>query len=139
MIMPANYSVVAENELSYVNGGGDFFVDPITSVKTLNENIVKYIGNAYSGAIMKAFIGNWFIANGSDKTLDVVFGGIKDLFTYGIDFDNKEKTGLGKFFRGVTNTIGVLAGIYNLGKYDGAVGVEDVGSLNLNPWAPKAI
>lgn len=118
MIMPANYSVIAENELSYVDGG----VDPITSLKTLDKNIVEAIGKAYGTKVLQAFIGNWFKADGNQKILSVVGNGIKDLFTYNVD---AQPTTLGKIFRGITNTIGVLGGIYVLGYYDEAVKVKD--------------
>ncbi len=49
MMMPANYSVIAENEMTYVNGGAliDCFA-PIMNEgnwKTFNTNLIKIVGN----------------------------------------------------------------------------------------------
>ena len=56
MMMPANYSVIAENELSYVEGGASFIdwvgdrtatVWNAANVKTFNTNVVTIVGNAF--------------------------------------------------------------------------------------------
>ena len=66
MMMPANFSAIAESEMTYVVGGG--LVDVLAPVMTtaqwkqFNTNIVTLIGNAYS----KSYIHN---------TLDVLFSG----------------------------------------------------------------
>ena len=45
MMMPANYSVIAENEMTYVNGGAliDCFAPLMNSSnwKTFNTNLIK--------------------------------------------------------------------------------------------------
>ena len=54
MMMPANFSVVAENEMTYVVGGGVIeaigsVTAPIwtaANVKTFNTNLVTIIGNS---------------------------------------------------------------------------------------------
>ena len=52
MMMPANYSVIAENELSYVEGGASFIdwvgdrtatVWTAANVKTFNTNVVTHL------------------------------------------------------------------------------------------------
>ena len=45
MMMPANYSVIAENEMSYVNGGANF-IDAIGAVKIILSYILyhEYVG-----------------------------------------------------------------------------------------------
>ena len=55
MMMPANYSVIAENEMTYVNGGANAFIDAIgavtapiwgiENVKQFSTNIVTLIGS----------------------------------------------------------------------------------------------
>ena len=123
MMMPANFSAVAENEMTYVVGGG--LVDVLAPVLTtadwqrFNTNLVTIIGNSY----MEKFIGN---------TLGVVFSGtygIKNgvFATYGnrvkgiwgnnyVDGDNKTKFLTGS--KGVLNValdiIGNAGAIYNL-------------------------
>lgn len=124
MIMPANYSAIAENELNYIDGG---WVDPMTSVKTLEKNIVEWIGGAYANSVMNAFIGNWFTNDDDSSVFKTVFDGIGDLFTAGTE---NQGTTWGKVFKGITNTIGVLGGIYVLGMDDDVVdpdGAADAG------------
>ena len=71
MMMPANYSAIAENELTYVNGGaialGDILADKleVSNWKKFNTNMVTLIGNA--------FMGNYI-----DNTLGKLFGGNYD-------------------------------------------------------------
>ncbi len=56
MMMPANYSVIAENEMTYVNGGANFIdaigavtapIWTLDNVKTFNTNIVTLVGNTF--------------------------------------------------------------------------------------------
>ncbi len=65
MMMPANYSVIAENEMTYVNGGALADVlAPVMGAKEFqayHKNLVMIIGNA-------------FMQNFLDNTLKVVFG-----------------------------------------------------------------
>ena len=66
MMMPANFSAVAENEMTYVIGGG--IVDVLAPVLTeadwqrFNTNLVTIIGNTY----LSKFV---------DNTLGVIFSG----------------------------------------------------------------
>ena len=66
MMMPANYSVIAENEMTYVNGGAliDCFAPVMNSAnwKTFNTNLIKIIGNSFMQPVI-------------DATLGVMFGG----------------------------------------------------------------
>ena len=111
MMMPANYSAIAENEMTYVVGGGvvEFlgsFTAPIFTVdnlKTLNTNIVTLVGNKYIGKLV-------------DNTLGVVFSGNTKWSDLGdaakglvvTPFDN----GIGD---GIANLVGLTAAVYNLG------------------------
>ena len=71
MMMPANYSAIAENELTYVNGGaialGDILADKleVSNWKKFNTNMVTLIGNAFMGGYI-------------DNTLGVLFSGHYD-------------------------------------------------------------
>ena len=115
MMMPANYSAIAENEMSYVVGGGvvEFlgsFTAPVFTVanlKTLNTNIVTLVGNKYIGKLV-------------DNTLGVVFSGnatwtgigesLKGLVV--TPFGTKENLQIGD---GIANLVGLTAAVYNLG------------------------
>ena len=71
MMMPANYSVIAENEMTYVNGGANFIdaigavtapIWTLDNVKTFNTNIVTLVGNT-------------FLKSTIDRTIGVLFSG----------------------------------------------------------------
>ena len=109
MMMPANYSVIAENEMTYVVGGGVIeAIGAVTApiwtldnVKTFNTNIVTIVGNAKLQKVV-------------DKTLGYVFSGdckwsqlgenLKGLFY--------SKNGVGDT---IATTLGTIAAVYNLG------------------------
>ena len=66
MMMPANYSAISENEMTYVNGGAialeDILAPKLTveNWKTFNTNMVTLIGNAYVGNYVKNTLGTLF-------------------------------------------------------------------------------
>ena len=112
MMMPANYSVIAENEMTYVNGGAliDCFA-PIMNDgnwKTFNTNLIKIIGNSA-------------MANFLSSTVGVLFGG-------NFSFENWGDTLEGNYWKGfdsvnhglntVLSWVGALASIYPLGTND---------------------
>lgn len=97
MMMPANFSVMAENELVYVVGGS-----AVTDwAKTFNTNLVTIIGNSYVEKLTKATLGVMFGGAWGDKTLTDGFKA-----AYG-------KTGNG--FNTFMQVIGTGAAIYQLG------------------------
>ena len=60
MMMPANYSVIAENEMTYVNGGASFIdaIGAVTApiwnldnVKAFSTNIVTLIGDSFGKVV----------------------------------------------------------------------------------------
>ena len=121
MMMPANYSVIAENEMTYVNGGALADVlAPVMGAKefqTYHKNLVMIIGNA-------------FMQNFLDNTLKVVFGegyvvgdavkAIGDALTgaYAAAADrvsNPYLAAAAGFTGGALQILGGLASIYALG------------------------
>ena len=112
MMMPANYSVIAENEMTYVNGGAliDCFAPVMNSAnwKTFNTNLIKIIGNSFMQPVI-------------DATLGVVFGG-----SWGVDDTLFGKDGtISSYYTGkqtvlnkIMGTLGGLATIYTLGTND---------------------
>ena len=116
MMMPANYSAIAENEMSYVVGGGvvEFlgsFTAPVFTVanlKTLNTNVVTLIGNRYLGGLINGTLGLVFNGYGKDQTwanikANNVFAGI------GNQFATKN------YGDAVASILGTAAALYNLG------------------------
>lgn len=111
MMMPANYSAVAENEMTYVIGGGvlEWVGDrtaPVwdaSNVKAFNTNVITLVGNAFSGKVLSSTIGYVF---GGDASWKGIGDNLKSLFVA----DNKH---IGD---SVATTIGTLAAVYNLGR-----------------------
>ena len=64
MMMPANFSAVSENEMTYVVGGG--LVDVLVPVMTeknwqnVSLNLTTIIGNTYVGKLVGATVGQLF-------------------------------------------------------------------------------
>ena len=113
MMMPANYSVIAENEMTYVNGGANFIdaigavtapIWDVTNVKTFSTNIVTLIGNKFIGKLVDGTLGVLFSGN---TTWDEVKAAPKKLFSTG--------NGIGD---DIANFLGLTAAAYNLGRVD---------------------
>ena len=118
MMMPANYSVIAENEMTYVNGGASFIdaIGAVTapiwnldSVKTFNTNIVTLVGNTFLSKVVDQTIGVLF----SGETTWKAVGAIpKTLFSTNVRRNDIEKNNVGDY---VMNALGIAAAVYNLG------------------------
>ena len=118
MMMPANYSVIAENEMTYVNGGASFIdaIGAVTapiwnldSVKTFNTNIVTLVGNTFLSKVVAQTIGVLF----SGETTWKAVGAIpKTLFSTNVRGNDIEKNNVGDY---VMNALGIAAAVYNLG------------------------
>ena len=126
MMMPANFSAIAESEMTYVVGGG--LIDALgavtapiwnaENVKTFNTNLVQIVGNSFvepvvAGSLGVMFGGHYFekkTINGEEKR-NTVFGKNKGLWTELDPTPNGTTTGLNKFMRG----LGALAAVYTLG------------------------
>ena len=126
--MPANYSAIAENEMTYVVGGG--LIDAIgavtapvwtaANVKTFNTNLLTIIGNSFVTDVIGGTVGVVFGGHYGEKYKDAegkekrwtVLGKNKGLWT-ALDPNGptKETNGLNKFLQGV----GALAAVYQLG------------------------
>lgn len=118
MMMPANYSVIAENEMTYVNGGASFIdaigavtapIWTLDNVKTFNTNIVTLVGNTFLSKVVDQTIGVLFSGN---TTLKAVGAIPKTLFTTNVAKGTIEKNNIGDY---VMNALGVAAAVYNLG------------------------
>ena len=123
MMMPANFSAVSENEMTYVMGGSVAdYLCPVMEAKhwqKFSQNLVTIIGNSY----LNNFVGN---------TLGTIFsgtyvpGGVLSNFgsdisgIWNANFDGtSNKTKVLSGMKGVLNVglnvVGNLAAIYNLG------------------------
>ncbi len=118
MMMPANYSVIAENEMTYVNGGASFIdaigavtapIWTLDNVKTFNTNIVTLVGNTFLKKVVDQTVGVLFSGNTTWKAVGAI---PKTLFTTNVANGTIEKNNIGDY---VMNALGVAAAVYNLG------------------------
>jgi hypothetical protein len=124
--------VIAENELTYVDGGAfNFYVDPIDDGgKLMATNLVKYIGVGYLPTVLADVIDPWFKADKSDDASGIkgaLKSNLKSLFQSQILEDGKYTTTrtLDKVQYGIANTIGVASALWVLGTQDSVVKTAD--------------
>ena len=131
MMMPANFSAISENEMTYVNGGASLaeILAPelkIENWQKFNQNMVTIIGNSF----MDKYIGNTVgvLFDGAYKPGDLGSAwltGVKGAYGTGYDAGfgkhGDEQTAGDKFLNGgngVLNAglrmVGSAAAIYNL-------------------------
>lgn len=114
MMMPANFSAIAENELVYVVGGS-----AVTDwAKTFNTNLVTIVGNSYVEKLTKA-------------TLSIMFGGAWGDKTFADGFKAAYGTGFNGFNK-FMQVVGTGAAIYQLGTTATGSLVENPGKTS---WA----
>ena len=118
MMMPANYSVIAENEMTYVNGGASFIdaigavtapIWTLDNVKTFNTNIVTLVGNTFLSKVVNQTVGVLFSGNTTWKAVGAI---PKTLFSTNVNSGTIEKNNVGDY---VMNALGIAAAVYNLG------------------------
>ena len=140
--MPANFSAVSENEMTYVMGGSvaDYLAPAMGAAQWQNfhKNLITIVGNKYvqgflDNTVGAMFSGAWVPGNGL-KGFGGQFSAIWDAnYTkkLGDDTTGLQKAGYGAL--GVVNSIlnvaGNLAAIYNLG-FGTAKNVVNEGKFN---------
>ena len=131
MMMPANFSAISENEMTYVNGGASLadILAPELKVEDwqkFNTNMVTIIGNSFMSSYIKNTVGVLF--NGAYKPGNLGnawLTGVKGAYGTGYDAGfgkhDDEQTAGDKFLNGgngVLNAglrmVGSAAAIYNL-------------------------
>ena len=130
MMMPANFSAISENEMTYVNGGASLadILAPSLEVKNwqkFNTNLVTIIGNSFMSNYIKNTVGVLF--DGAYKPGDLGnawLTGVKGAYGtgYKAGFGKHENETAGDKFlnggNGVLNAglrmVGSAAAIYNL-------------------------
>ena len=139
MMMPANFSAVAENELTYVVGGASL-VDYLAPVMTaqnwqnVSTNVIKIVGNTFlknyvSSAFDSVFDGNYVPGDFIGGVFNTVHRAYdKGAHTYA---NGAWGAGLGLLNAGLS-IAGGLSAIYTLGS--GSIGIEckDAGTKALN-------
>ena len=121
--MPANFSAVSENEMTYVMGGSVAdYLCPIMTKKEwqkFSTNLVTIVGNKYLQNFVNDTVGTIFCGTYTPGDVLGNFGG-RLAYIWGANFDDTDTkskilTGaLGVVNCGL-NIVGNLAAIYNLG------------------------
>ena len=129
MMMPANFSAVSENEMTYVMGGaiGDYLMNPMGKAewKQFSTNLGIVVGNKYISSFLGNTVGTVFSGVYGSKGNTVLgsfageLGEIWGLNYKDVADDAKWTEKAGKGALGVLNcaldVVGNLAAIYNLG------------------------
>lgn len=126
--MPANFSAVAENEMTYVVGGS--LVDVLAPVMTtenwqnVSANVIKIVGNSFLDAYTSSILGQLF--DGNYVPGDVIGYSITNLDKaynkgYGTFENNAWGLAVGALNAGM-QILGGLSAIYTLGS--GSIGLE---------------
>ena len=126
--MPANFSAIAESEMTYVVGGASLIdaLGAVTApvwnaenVKTFNTNMIQIVGNTFVPRFVNGTLGILFGGNYLEKNQDgvpadkklTVLGKNKGLWNAFDRNGEAETSGVNKFLAGV----GALAAVYTLG------------------------
>lgn len=123
MMMPANFSAVSENEMTYVMGGSVAdYLAPVMGKKewsNFSKNLVTIIGNSYLNNFVSNTLGTIFSGVYTPGTVLGNFGtDISNIWNAnynGADTKSKILTGMKGVLNVGLNIAGNLAAIYNLG------------------------
>ena len=133
MMMPANFSAVAENEMTYVVGGSlvDVLAPAMTTAnwQNVSTNVIKIVGNAFLAKHTTNLLGELF--DGNYVPGDVIGFSVKNLdkaYNKGYNtFGGNWGFAVGALNAGM-QILGGLSAIYTLGS--SPIGLETKGSGN---------
>ena len=130
MMMPANFSAISENEMTYVNGGASLadILAPqlkVSNWQTFNTNMVTIIGNKFMQSYVNNTVGALFSGAYRPGNLGQAwYNSVKGAYDkgYGAGFGNQDdQTTTDKFLNvnngllnGALRMVGSAAAIYNL-------------------------
>ena len=131
MMMPANFSAISENEMTYVNGGASLAEILAPELKleqwqNFNKNMVTIIGNSFMGQYVENTVGTLFGGAYKPGALgNAWYGDVKGYYGTGFDAGfgkhEGELTAGDKFLNGANGAlnaglrmVGSAAAIYNL-------------------------
>ena len=127
MMMPANFSAVAENEMTYVVGGSlvDVLAPAMTTAnwQNVSANVIKIVGNSFLDAYTNSILDQLF--DGNYVPGDVIGFSVKNLdkaYNKGYNtFGGNWGFAVGALNAGM-QILGGLSAIYTLGS--GSIGLE---------------
>lgn len=123
MMMPANFSAVSENEMTYVMGGSVAdYLAPVMGKKewsNFSKNLVTIIGNSYLGNFVNNTLGvifsGTYVPGGVLSNFGSDISGIWNANYNDADTKSKVLSGMAGVLNVGLNIAGNLAAIYNLG------------------------
>lgn len=123
MMMPANFSAVSENEMTYVMGGSvaDYLAPAMGKKEWSNfsKNLVTIIGNSYLGNFVNNTLGvifsGTYVPGGVLSNFGSDISGIWNANYDDTDTKSKVLSGMAGVLNVGLNIAGNLAAIYNLG------------------------
>ena len=119
MMMPANFSAISENEMTYVNGGAslsDILAPSLTleNWKKFNTNMVTIIGNSFLGDYVSNTVGTLFGGAYKPGNLGKAwFSGVSKYYNSGYDAVVGNGTDAGMTYG--NTALGTLNGALNAG------------------------
>ena len=120
MMMPANFSAISENEMTYVNGGASLseILAPelkLENWQKFNQNMVTIIGNSFLGDYVSNTVGTLFGGAYKPGNLGKAwFSGVSKYYNSGYDAVVGNGTDAGMTYYGNT-ALGTLNGALNAG------------------------
>lgn len=135
MMMPANFSAVAENEMTYVVGGSlvDVLAPAMTTAnwQNVSANVIKIVGNAFlkthGDNVLKTLFNGEYVPG---SVIGGAFQTIGNAYNKGHDiFDGNWGFALGALNAGM-QILGGLSAIYTLGS--SSIGLEYKGVVDLS-------
>ena len=142
MMMPANFSAVAENELTYVVGGASLadYLAPAMKAENwqkFNKNLIMIVGNGYLNAglgvvLDEVFCGQYRVGSFTKGAAD----SIDTIWKWNIDDGKKNGWGLLNAIANVgLQIVGGLSAIYALGNGDIGLTLNDDTVGKNGAWA----
>ena len=120
MMMPANFSVVAENEMTYVVGGGLLeAIGSVTAPVWTSANVKTF--KLVSTTLGVMFGGNWGGDGAGSSIFSADKGGLGSIVKYGISGKTTELNSFNKFMQ----VVGLGAAVYQLGTADAKTYVKE--------------
>ena len=119
MMMPANFSAISENEMTYVNGGASLseILAPelkLENWQKFNQNMVTIIGNSFLGDYVSNTVGTLFGGAYKPGNLGKAwFSGVSKYYNSGYDAVVGNGTDAGMTYG--NNALGTLNGALNAG------------------------
>ena len=119
--MPANFSAISENEMTYVNGGASLseILAPelkLENWQKFNQNMVTIIGNSFLGDYVSNTVGTLFGGAYKPGNLGKAwFSGVSKYYNSGYDAVVGNGTDAGMTYGNTNTALGTLNGALNAG------------------------